>query len=488
MTKDNVKKPFVLLLLQGWGLSTSWSKNIIASANPKSFDRLWREYEHVVIQPIHQSGKIDKKMAYRHFFQDLPFISDRELIDEFLGNINHASNKLLANIFGQTLKHSSKLHHIAILSENNQFGDVRHLVRLVQIAKTSGIFRQEIHLFIDQFQSTELLRTRLNGLASDLAKIDGINISTISFVSDLWNKDGLANTLDLLILGQGKRVMSIGQIELADNKSGNHRSYILTKDKNFYISDFDSVLFSDYGLEIFKPLIQFFTGIRRTHQNKKLKYLFVASLLSMVEESVKCNKSTKNFALWLTRFHDSGKVGSIIADDVSLNLISSGSTSPHALKPFSIDDSALTGLSTIKKIDKIARLVEKKLDQKNDDFILIDLPFVENACHLGHIPQLTDTITTVDGFLSRLESATIKNEGVLAVSSLYGMAENYEMVLTPSGMKPKFSDSAVPFITVSDHTKTSRSAKLSINDLMGNHHDFQHLKNSIFKNLELDNY
>jgi hypothetical protein len=190
----------------------------------------------------------------------------------------------------------------------------------------------------------------------------------------------------------------------------------------------------------------------------------------------------QNSDSWLSQLAEANKNVSIVACQKTLQLMP---MSPDSFKIFSLNDPVVSKLSTSGKLKKIAKLIERKLNKKNDDVILIDLPFIVEACENGDFNLIVETVKMVDDFILSLESYILQSDGMLMISSFYGMAERIQTISMPFGQKTAFSKSPLPLIEISNQPKNKKSnAGLKITDLVSVDKDLRYLKELITKNLE----
>ena len=43
-------KPFVLVILDGWGISPAWGGNMLSIADVRNYNKLWRENPHTILE------------------------------------------------------------------------------------------------------------------------------------------------------------------------------------------------------------------------------------------------------------------------------------------------------------------------------------------------------------------------------------------------------------------------------------------------------
>ncbi len=130
-------KPFVLIILDGWGLAPPGPGNAISQANLTHIPHLWSSFPHTQLDaseqavglPSNQDGNTETGHinigAGRVVYQDLPrinmTISDETFFknDAFLGAVSYAET------------HQSRIHLMGLLSDYGVHANRDHLYALL---------------------------------------------------------------------------------------------------------------------------------------------------------------------------------------------------------------------------------------------------------------------------------------------------------------------------------------------------------------------
>lgn len=148
------KKPTVLLIMDGYGLSPVNAGNAIAMARTPVLDHLFATCPHTELAasgedvglPAGQIGNSEVGHtnigAGRIVFQDLPRISNAIADESFFQNTAY-SNAMSA------VKDSGALHLVGLLSNGGVHSHISHLYALLEMAKQQQVSRVYIHAFLD---------------------------------------------------------------------------------------------------------------------------------------------------------------------------------------------------------------------------------------------------------------------------------------------------------------------------------------------------
>ena len=155
MTENTKKNPFLLMILDGWGVDDGNEHNAITAAKTPTWDTWWETNPHTLISASgHDVGLPSGQMgnsevghmslgAGRTIYQDYTRISNA-INDGELSN-----NETLQTLFS-TLEHNQKaLHLMGLLSPGGVHSDEQHLFELLKLAAARNIQHIYCHLFLD---------------------------------------------------------------------------------------------------------------------------------------------------------------------------------------------------------------------------------------------------------------------------------------------------------------------------------------------------
>ena len=150
-----MKKPTVLMILDGYGLNDRKEGNAIALANTPVMDKLMAEYPFVrgnasgmaVGLPEGQMGNSEvghlNMGAGRIVYQELTRIT-KEIQDG-----TFFENPALLKAVENCKKNDSALHLYGLLSDGGVHSHITHLYGLLELAKRQGLSKVYVHCFLD---------------------------------------------------------------------------------------------------------------------------------------------------------------------------------------------------------------------------------------------------------------------------------------------------------------------------------------------------
>lgn len=150
-----VKKPLVLVILDGWGISSRVEGNAIAQANIPNYKSFLAGYPHSVLTcsgeevglPEGQMGNSEVGHlnigAGRVVYQELTRIT-RSIKDE-----SFYKNQVLLEAVNQAKINNRALHLMGLLSDGGVHSHLTHLYALMELASREGLRNVYIHAFLD---------------------------------------------------------------------------------------------------------------------------------------------------------------------------------------------------------------------------------------------------------------------------------------------------------------------------------------------------
>ena len=150
-----MKKPLVLMILDGFGLNPENRGNAIAAAKTPNLDALWQRWPHGSIAasgldvglPRGQMGNSEVGHtnigAGRVVYQELTRIT--KAVEE--GSLSQIP-ELMAAVENCRSQHSA-LHLLGLLSDGGVHSHIEHLFGLLKLAKDQGLEKVYVHCFMD---------------------------------------------------------------------------------------------------------------------------------------------------------------------------------------------------------------------------------------------------------------------------------------------------------------------------------------------------
>jgi 2,3-bisphosphoglycerate-independent phosphoglycerate mutase len=182
-----VKKPVMLMILDGWGISDNPYGNVISEAQLPVFNKLWEDKKNCTVLkasgeyvglPKGQMGNSEVGHlnigAGRIVYQDLSRISNAVQKGSFFKNTE------LLKAIDAAKKNHGKLHLMGLLSDGGVHSHIKHLYALLEMAHQKGLKDVYVHCFLD---GRDVCPTSAFGYLKDLQSFcDKLGIGKIATV------------------------------------------------------------------------------------------------------------------------------------------------------------------------------------------------------------------------------------------------------------------------------------------------------------------
>ncbi|MFZ5365632.1 MAG: 2,3-bisphosphoglycerate-independent phosphoglycerate mutase [Patescibacteria group bacterium] len=186
--ENNVPKPLVLIILDGWGIAAPSTGNAITLAKTPNFNRFVANYPAMTLLaageavglPENEPGNSEVGHMTlgcgKIFYQNLPRINRAIKDGDFF------NNQILLKAINHVKVYKSKLHLIGMLSDGNVQGSIVHIMAALDLAKRNNVSRVYIHGILDGVDSVknsgsdfirQLQKYLLDNGIGDIASISG---------------------------------------------------------------------------------------------------------------------------------------------------------------------------------------------------------------------------------------------------------------------------------------------------------------------------
>jgi len=261
----NIPKPLILIIMDGWGITSETKGNAIAQARTPNIDRFWAAYPKTLLSASEEAVGLPKGEdgnseaghlnigAGKVVLQELPKInfsiadSSFFTIPAFLSAIEHAK------------KNKSGFHLIGLLGAGGVHSSISHLFALLKLAKMQQLKQVYLHLFTDGRDSPpSSALTYIDQLDEEIKKIGIGKIASIGgryFGMDRdhrWERTQKA--YEAIVSGEGKKFNSAIEGIKASYQANKNDEFIepflVTEgSKMNLISDHDAVIFFNFRVD-----------------------------------------------------------------------------------------------------------------------------------------------------------------------------------------------------------------------------------------------
>lgn len=476
------KKPVMLMILDGFGISKIDNGNAVKAAYKPNLDKYFKKYPHTELGasglsvglPEGQMGNSEVGHlnigAGRIVYQALTRITKSINEGEFF------KNEVLNSAVDNAVKNNSDLHLLGLVSPGGVHSHTDHLKGLLQLAKQKGASRVYIHAFTD---GRDVPPSSAYMYIDDMEKyIQKIGIGKIATVSGRyyamdrdkrWERVELA--YNALVYGRGNKAVSAGEAVINSYDNGKTDEFIVPtviEENNkpvATIKNGDSVIFFNFRPDRARQLTRalndnIFKGFEREKLNLKfvtmteydatLENVYVAFNNEVYKNTLgeyvsKMGKSqlriaeTEKYA-HVTFFFNGGVEAPNKNED--RELIPSPKVATYDLKP---EMSAREVTSTV--LDR--------LDQDKYDMIILNFANPDMVGHTGIFQAAKKAIEVVDECLGRIVSKILEKHGTVFITADHGNSEQMVDYSTGNPMTAHTTNS-VPFLYISKNSTELR--------------------------------
>ena len=215
-------RPFVLVIMDGWGINPRKEGNAIALARTPNIDKLAREWPHTSVKtsglavglPEGQMG--NSEVGHQNIGAGKRVLQDYTRVSESISDGTFFQNPALLKAVAHVKKNGSALHICGLLGNGGVHAHESHLEALLQLAHMHDIERVYIHSFTDGRDSSPTggieFMQRLQARAAEIGGEHAAKVATVSgryYAMDRdnrWDRTGM--TYFAMTWGEGERAES----------------------------------------------------------------------------------------------------------------------------------------------------------------------------------------------------------------------------------------------------------------------------------------
>lgn len=480
---DATRPPFVLVILDGWGVSKNTVGNAIALAKTPNLDAIMKRYPHTTLGasgrdaglPPHQDG--NSEAGHMNIGAGRVVEQDSVIISKSISDGSFFKNPAFKSAIQHVQKYHSKMHLMGLMTaEQSAHADPDHLLALITMCRLQHVSPVYLHLFTDGRDSFQFLAPQL------LTKVEkslqnGEKIATIAgrfYAMDRireWSRTKIV--YDALVSGAQYETHSAQEAILqAYNRHENDEyikpTVINPPGSDGRIGDNDAVIFfnlrSDRVRQLTKVFMQpSFDGFAREKVLKNLCFVTLTDFGPDLPDVLSAYPSrmvvdTLPFALkglrqlyvaetekyaHVTYFFNGGYDQPVAGEDRAI--IKSPKAYTYREKP------AMSA-------HRLTRVVLNALQKHTHDFIVMNYANPDMVGHTGDLPACIKAVEVVDECLGQLLKSVLQHDGTMIITADHGNIEEVKEI--PSGqINTSHSGFPVPFIVI--NKKISKSMKLS---------------------------
>ncbi|MFA6216001.1 MAG: 2,3-bisphosphoglycerate-independent phosphoglycerate mutase [Patescibacteria group bacterium] len=500
--KNNQKSPFVLLILDGWGIAPKSPGNAIELAKKPNFDLLWQKYPHAKLQasgrfvglPPSQFGNSEAGHmnigAGRVIDQDAVFISKEINTGKFF------KNPAFEAAYKHIVKNKSNFHIMGMLSNGQSaHSDPDHLLALLAWARLKKIKNVYLHLFTDgrdspqhsALKTVEALMRQLKNKEVN-GKLTGEVIATIIgrfYAMDrkkIWTRT--ISAYNAIVDGKGVAFVKSPQEGISRSYNANItdefiKPFVIKRKGKIVprISDNDAVIFfnlrSDRARQLAKPFVQQEFDQKNPGFMKRKRVLKNLVFVAMTDFGPDLDSI-------LTAYPSADLISTLPMMLPASRQLYIAETEKYAHVTFFFNggyDHPVNGETRInipsphtESYDKTPAMSTNQVNDKvisslpDYDFTCANFASPDMVGHTGNLKACIKAIEAVDKNLGKIKEAVLKKGGTLLITADHGNAEKM-LDLETGEVYTEHTGNPVPFILVSNRFKKIRLKKGKLGDI-----------------------
>lgn len=477
-----MKKPVMLMILDGYGISKERSGNAVLMANKPNLDKIISKYPNTELDasgmsvglPEGQMGNSEVghlnigagRIVYQSFTRISKSIVDGDFFE------NPSLNKAVEN----SLKNNSDLHLMGLLSPGGVHSHTGHVKALLKLCQLRGLKNVYLHCFLD---GRDVPPTSAMAYIQDIeAFMKEINVGNIATIAgryyamdrdNRWERVELA--YNVLVYGKGEKVKSA--VEALENSYKNSKTdefvlpaVILKDDKpTAVVKDKDSVIFFNFRPDRARELTRAlndreFKGFERnkldltfvtmteydsTIENVSVAFPNEAYTNTLGEYVAKMGKTqlrtaeTEKYA-HVTFFFNGGVEAPNLNEDRAL--IPSPKVATYDLQP---------EMSAYLLKDEVI----KRIETDKYDLIVMNFANPDMVGHTGIFDAAKKAVEVVDECVGAIVDKILEKNGSVFITADHGNAET--MFDENGKAMTAHTTDPVPFIYISGEAKNLRT-------------------------------
>lgn len=480
---DAEHAPYVLVVLDGWGIAPAWGGNAIALAETPVFNDLCKNYPNSKLQasgyevglPADAAG--NSEAGHLNIGGGRPVLQDATIIDKEIESGSFFKKAELTDAFKKALDNNSSIHLLGLLSEAGTHSHINHLFALLDAAKMNNVKNVNIHLFSDGRDSDPMSGIDMLSKVEEAIASKGIgrvcSIMGRYYAMDRDNRWGrTSRAYNALVKGQAeisenaRKVFSESYARGITDEFIEPRLISNMQQEISTIKDNDVIISWNFRPDRIRQLTMSFlaTAIPEFPDRQKLSGITFLSF-TMYEQ---------HYGDWaISHIFSPDKVETPLAKafaDLGLSQYHIAETEKYAhvtyffnggcQDTFQGESWQLVPSPKVKTYDLTPKMsagditteVLKAINSNKYNLIVINIANPDMVGHTGNLKATSQAVTYTDYCLGVMKDCVLKNNGTLLVCADHG---NAEQMINPSTGRAdtEHTTNPVPFLIIREDFK-----------------------------------
>lgn len=473
------KKPFVLMILDGWGVSGEGKGNAVKMAKTPNLDRLMAQFPSSTLECSGEAVGLpagvmgNSEVGHLNIGAGRVIYQDLLKIDISIRDGSFYGNPALSTAMEAARKNGGRLHLMGLVSGGGVHSVMRHLYAIVDMAVMKNVARTFVHVITDGRDTPpDSGAGYVSELADYISEKPGVEIGTVCgrfYAMDRDTRwDRTESAYRLYTLAEGRRSADAVSAVNEAYVNGETDEFInpVCLDPDAVIKDNDAVIFFNFRADRARQM----TRAMNTPDFDG----FVRPVVPSLSSYVCMTRYDEKFGLPVAFPPEvpRGILGEVISMN-GLKQLRIAETEKYAHvtyffnggeeKPFPGEDRVLIpSPRDVKTYDlkpeMSARLVAgelmKRLSDGCYDFCAVNFANMDMVGHTGILEAAVKAVETVDSCVGDLADALSRMGGTLIITADHGNAE--KMTDDEGSPHTAHTLNPVPFVLVDENRKGSR--------------------------------
>ena len=471
----------MLIILDGWGISTNSKGNAIKLAKTPFINKIKKEYPHTSLLCAGEAVGLPEGImgnsevghlnigAGRVVYQDLLRIDKSIRSGEFF------KNNVLKSVISKVKANDSALHLMGLVSDGGVHSHISHLLALLDMAQKEGLKHVYVHAILDGRDTPpDSGVDYIKSLQNHINKTrfgDIVSICGRYFAMDRDKRwDRIEKAYRLYTLGEGVEekdpVKAVKNAYSRNETDEFIRPVVITDDHGKPLSTVqksDGIIFFNFRADRARQITQAFTDTEFTFFNRTS----LPKLCDFVCMTIYDEKFTLPVAF--SPIHMDGVLGEVISkNDLKQLRIAETEKYAHVTyffnggeeKPFPLEDRCLIpsprevptyDLKPEMSAFEVTEEVISRLQSKKYDIIILNFANMDMVGHTGVLEAAIKACEAVDNCVEKVVSQVKAQGGTILIIADHGNAE--KMIETNGHIHTAHTLNPVPFILVDEKLK-----------------------------------
>ncbi len=487
------KKTVALFILDGFGYSETSQSNAIEAANSPTWDRLWANYPHSLIQtsglavglPDGQMG--NSEVGHMNLGAGRVVYQNFTKIDKAIADGDFFSNSALTQTVDSAVNNDKAVHLLGLLSPGGVHSHEDQVIAMMELAAQRGAKKIYLHAFLDGRDTPP--RSAKASIEKVTAKFEQLGVGHLAsmigryYAMDRDNRwERVQDAYDLLT--QGKATITSD-----DGISGLEQAYALDKDDEFCpatsirpngeavtINDGDAVVFMNFRPDRARELTRALTQKDLDSSLDRSVYPDIGQFVMLTEYAgdikLPCAYPPESLSNTLGEYlAKSGKTQLRIAETEKYAHVtfffSGGVESEYPGEKRILipsPDVATYDLKPEMSAHEVTDNLVEAITSGEYDVIICNYANGDMVGHTGNMEAAIKAVETLDNCLARVTDAILSVDGQCLITADHG---NVELMVDPvtGGAVTSHTNGPVPLVHVSNKAKTVSLSEGKLSDI-----------------------